>query len=166
MKKIWDFILKFRLYILIGILVIFAVFVGITMKAYLDPEDETTVYGNRLDGIENVPITESFKKELIDFIKEDEDITDVIINVKGKIINIYIKVDKEENTIKDMQEKADEIIKKFSDKEIAFYDFQIFIKNVDANYNMIGYKNNDNETISWVSDEIEKSEVEVNEEEQ
>ena len=165
MKKIWKFILKNRIYIVLVLFVIFCAFVFVTMKAYLDPVDELAVYGNRLDGIEDVQITDERKDEVNKYIKEDENVLSSSVSTQGKIVNISIKVESKDNTIDKMQEKGKLIIEKFSEEEIAFYDFQIFIKNEDANYNMIGYKNKKNENISWESDEI-VSEVEDNEEEQ
>lgn len=165
MKKIWKFILKNRIYIVLVLFVIFCAFVFVTMKAYLDPVDELAVYGNRLDGIEDVQITDERKDEVNKYIKEDENVLSSSVSTQGKIVNISIKVESKDNTIDKMQEKGNLIIEKFSEEEIAFYDFQIFIKNEDANYNMIGYKNKKNENISWESDEI-VSEVEDNEEEQ
>lgn len=164
MKKIWNFIVDNRIYIVLVLFVIFCGFVFVTMKAYLDPEDALAVYGNRLEGIEEVQITDKKEKEVIDFIKEDENIIDVSMSIQGKIINIIIKSKSKKNTIEKMQEKGIEIVKKFSEDEIKFYDFQLFIKNEEANYNLIGYKNKKNEEISWVNDVI-VSEVEDNEEE-
>ena len=163
MKKIWNFIVDNRIYIVLVLFVIFCGFVFVTMKAYLDPEDELAVYGNRLEGIEKVQITEKKEKEVIDFIKKDENITDVSISIQGKIINVIIKAKGKKNTVDKMEEKGTEIIKKFSEEEIKFYDFQFFIKNEDANYNLMGYKNKKNDEISWVNDVI-VSEVEDNEE--
>ena len=163
MKKIWIFIVDNRIYIVLILFVIFCGFVFVTMKAYLDPEDEYAVYGNRLDGIEKVQITEKKENEVIDFIKEYENVTDASISIQGKIINIIIKAKGKKNTIEKMEEKGVEIIKKFSEEEIKFYDFQFFIKNEEANYNLIGYKNKKNDEISWVNDVI-VSEVEDNEE--
>lgn len=165
MKKVWKFILNNRIYIVLILFVIFCIFGFVALKAYLDPVDEYAVYGDRLDGIEEVEITEEKKNEIIDFIKSDENITDVSINIKGKIINISIKATTEENTIDKMKDKSKEVVEKFKKEEIEFYDFQFFIKNEDANYNLIGYKNKKNENISWVHDEI-ISEVDENEEEQ
>lgn len=165
MKKFWNFILRNRIYIVLVLFVLFGVFVFVTMKAYLDPVDENAVYGNRLEGIESVKITNERKNEVNNFIKEDENVTSSSVDIQGKIVNISIKVGSKDNTIDKMQERGKLIIEKFSKEEIAFYDFQIFIKNEDANYNMIGYKNKKNEDVSWVSDEI-VSEVEDNEEEQ
>ena len=123
------------------------------------------MYGNRLDGIENVTITDDKVNEIVNFIKEDNSISDSSMHIKGKIVNIIIKVSKKENTIDKMKEKSKEIIERFSKEEIEFYDFQFFIKNEDGNYNLMGYKNKRNENISWSSDEI-ISEVDKNEEKQ
>ena len=165
MKKVWNFILKNRIYIVLVLFVLFFAFVFVTMKAYLDPVDANAVYGNRLDGIENVTITDDKVNEIVNFIKEDNSISDASLHIKGKIINIIIKVSKKENTIDKMKEKSKEIIERFSKEEIEFYDFQFFIKNEDGNYNLMGYKNKKNENISWSSDEI-ISEVDENEEKQ
>lgn len=165
MKKVWNFILKNRIYIVLVLFVLFFAFVFVTMKAYLDPVDENAVYGNRLDGIDNVLITDDKVNEVVNFIKEDNGVSDASIHIKGKIVNIIIKVSKKENTIDKMKEKSKDIIEKFSKDEVDFYDFQFFIKNEDGNYNLIGYKNKNNEGISWSSDEI-NSEVDENEEKQ
>lgn len=165
MKKIWKFIVNNRIYIVLLLFVLFGAFVFVTMKAYLDPEDAYAVYGNRLNGIEDVPITKEKENEIIEFIKEDENITDASISIQGKIINIIIKSKDKKNTVEEMEEKGIEIIEKFSEEEIKFYDFQFFIKNEEANYNLIGYKNKKSDEISWKYDVI-VSEVEENEEEQ
>ena len=165
MKKVWNFILKNRIYIVLVLFVLFCVFVFVTMKAYLNPVNELAVYGNRLDGIEAVVITDDKKNEVTNFIKEDENVISTSVTVQGKIVNISIKTSKNENTIDKMKEKVKLILEKFSKEEIAFYDFQFFIKNEDANYNLIEKKNKKNENVSWATDEI-ISEVDNNEEEQ
>ena len=64
MKKIWKFIVDNRIYIVLVLFVLFGAFVFVTMKAYLDPEDELAVYGNRLEGIEKVSITRRLPSSL------------------------------------------------------------------------------------------------------
>jgi hypothetical protein len=136
-----------------------------TAKAYLYPENQKTVYGDRLDGIEEVTITDEKINEIVGIIKKEAGITDASINIQGKIVNINITASTEANTIDVMKTLSSSILSNFSDDEIAFYDFQFFIKNEDNNYNMIGYKNKKNLSITWSSDEI-VSEVEENEENQ
>lgn len=163
MKKIWNFILKYRVIIVLVLLAIFLTFMFIAIKSYMYPTDAKSVYGSRLDGIEKVPITDDEIKKLVNKIKEDETVTDASISIKGKIVNIHIKVTNKDNTKDKMKEKCNDILKEFSEEKIAFYDFEFFITNEDGNYKMIGYKNKKRKEISYVSDEIVK---EVKEDEQ
>lgn len=164
MKKLWNFILKNRLYILIVIILALGVVAFFTFKSFMYPDDQSSVYGDRLDGIEEVTITDTEKSEIITKIKEEKDITSVSIEIQGKIINITIKATTEDNSIEVMETLGTKIIGYFLDKEVTFYDFQFFIQNEDANYNLIGYKTKNNTDITWNSDVI-VSEVENNEEE-
>lgn len=165
MKEVLKFISKYKIYIVLAILFLFCLFLFITFYKYMNPSDLNTVYGSRLDGIENVIISDDKKDEIIKFIKDNEDVSSASIDIQGKIINISIKIGNKENTIDIMKEKCSLIVNKFSKEEIEFYDFQFFIKNEDANYNLIGYKNKKNEELSYSHDVI-VSEVEENEEKQ
>ena len=165
MKEVLKFISKYKIYIVLAILFLFCLFLFITFYKYMNPSDLNTVYGSRLDGIENVVISDEKKDEIIKFIKDNEDVSSASIDIQGKIINISIKIGNKENTIDIMKEKCSLIVNKFSKEEIEFYDFQFFIKNEDANYNLIGYKNKKKEELSYSHDVI-VSEVEENEEKQ
>ena len=165
MKKVWNFIYKYRIVIALVFLLIIGVFGFITVKQYLYPDDKLTVYGNRLDGIDKVKITDEKKNEIIKMIKEKAGIKDAKIDIQGKIINVSITASEKENTKEEMQKICTEILLKFSSEEIMFYDFQFFIKNEDLNYNMIGYKNKISEEISY-SDDVIVSEVEDEKKEQ
>ena len=165
MKKVWNFIYKYRIVIVLVFLLIIGVFGFITVKQYLYPDDKLTVYGNRLDSIDKVKITDEKKNEIIKMIKEKAGIKDVKIDIQGKIINVSITASEKENTKEEMQKLCTEILLKFSSEEIKFYDFQFFIKNEDLNYNMIGYKNKISEEVSY-SDDVIVSEVEDEKKEQ
>lgn len=164
MKKLWEFILKNRLYILIVIIIALGLVAFFTFKSFMYPENESSVYGDRLEGIEEVTITDAKKNEIISKIKEEKDITSASIDIQGKIINISITATTEDNTVELLEALGAKVIGYFSEDEIAFYDFQFFIQNKDANYNLMGYKNKKNTDTTWDSDVI-VSEVENNEEE-
>lgn len=164
MKKISQFISKYKIYFLILLAIIVLVFAFIKVKDFLYPDDKNTVYGARLNGIDEVTITDNEQKDLISKLKENKDISSASIHIQGKIINIIVIATTKENTVELMEEVSNNFIKEFSSKELAFYDFQFFVKNEDANYNLIGYKNKNSEIIIWNSDEI-VSEVKENEEE-
>lgn len=164
MKKISQFISKYKIYFLILLAIIVLEFAFIKVKDFLYPDDKNTVYGARLNGIDEVTITDNEQKDLISKLKENKDISSASIHIQGKIINIIVIATTKENTVELMEEVSNNFIKEFSSKELAFYDFQFFVKNEDANYNLIGYKNKNSEIIIWNSDEI-VSEVKENEEE-
>lgn len=163
MKNVFKFISNHKLIVLFLFLIVLGGIAFISMKSFLYPTDANTVYGNRLDGINEVRIDDTKKNEIVNKIKEKAEVTSASVSTKGKIININIVVTKADNTLDVMKEFSKTIITNFSEKELKFYDIQIFIKNVEANYNAIGYKNKNKEEISWVSDEI-VSEVEPDEE--
>ena len=99
-------------------------------------------------------------------IKEDENVTKADIRIVGKTIKTIIITSNEDDTIDKMKELSDKIIEKFDEKEVKYYEFSFSIENKDANYVLVGEKKNTNEKITWSTDEIEKSEVEVNEKEE
>ena len=103
MKKVWNFIYKYRIVIALVFLLIIGVFGFITVKQYLYPDDKLTVYGNRLDGIDKVKITDEKKNEIIKMIKEKAGIKDAKIDIQGKIINVSITASEKENTKEEMQ---------------------------------------------------------------
>lgn len=159
MKKFWKFLLKNRIYILIFLVLVILVLIGLMVKAYLFPEDVNTNYGNRLVGIEKVPIDKAKQDEIINKLKENEAITEAKVRLQGKIINISVTATTEKFTIENLEEACKGVLELFSEDELKFYDIQFFAKNEDANYEMIGYKKNSLEEISWETDEIISSEV-------
>lgn len=165
MRKIWNFILKYRVYIVIAIIIFFGIFIGISFKAYIDPVDETVVWGDRLNGKENVPISDAKLREIESFIKEDKNVTKASVRIVGKTIKTVIITSTKDDTIEKMKELGSKIVEKFEEKEVNYYEFGFSIENKDANYALLGEKKNTNKDITWNSDEIEKSEVEVDEKE-
>ena len=84
-------------------------------------------YGARLDGIENVKITNDRQNEIVDAIKASENVVDSNISINGKIINTRI-VFNENATIDYAKEVANSVLEKYSDEEKNFYDFQFTLK--------------------------------------
>lgn len=164
MKKVWNSILKFRLYIIIAVFVIVMVFAALAVKAYVSPEDKNTFYGDRLEGIDKVPLTDEIKNNIMDFIKKSKD-CESSIRVQGKIIKIYITLNSKDDTIDKMKEFVPLIIEKFDKEYVDFYDFEVYINNENANYNMIASKHYKNTEVSYSSDSIVKEEVTEDEKE-
>ena len=145
-------ILKNNRYTVIAI-VLFAVLVviGLILSKSLFPNSGAPVYGNRLDGIEEVKISNENLKELESKIKEKEFVTEVNATIKGKIVNVIITVKKETNA-NDAKALSSIMTDYFPKEQTDYYDFQIFIKNEDGEqggYPIIGYKNNGSSAFSY-----------------
>lgn len=123
----------------------------ITIKNILFSEDENVYYGNRLDGINNVVVISSTESTLRETALEKEFISNLKLNVSGKIVNISITL-KEEVSASDAKSIVPSLIKLFSEEQLAFYDIQVFLTAsvVESEiYPLIGYKNKNNDTIVW-----------------
>lgn len=154
-----KFFNKYRKIIFIVVIAIVLIMMAIVIKQFLYPDDLKSIYGSRLDGIEEVEITSNKKISVINEMKTDENVEDASINIKGKIIYIKLK-GKEGLTIEKSKEILSNTLNKFSDKEKQFYDFEFFATNTHLKYYVIGSKSKMIENIVWT----EYSEVDENEE--
>ena len=124
MKK---FIKEHYILVIIGFLVIlFLVFIFIGFrKMYFTSNGD--VYGNRLEGIEKVPIKDDVldkaKKELLD----SEKVENVTIRLQGKIV--YFTIDyKEDVSIDQAKEIATKTLTEFTEEQKKFYDFSYLFR--------------------------------------
>ena len=150
MKK---FIKEHYILVIIGFLVIlFLVFIFIGFrKMYFTSNGD--VYGNRLEGIEKVPIKDDVldkaKKELLD----SEKVENVTIRLQGKIV--YFTIDyKEDVSIDQAKEIATKTLTEFTEEQKKFYDFSYFltqskVKDSDS-YPTMGNKHPKYATIAWL----------------
>lgn len=117
------------------------------------PKDGKALYGDRLDGIEAVELTDSKLKKVESSLKEDSTVKKAEISVAGKIVEVMITVqdDTSVDTAKGLNTK---VLESLSKKEKEFYDIQIFVKkSTDAtNFPIIGYKHHAKDTFSWTKD--------------
>ncbi len=90
MKRIKDIWNRNRVLIVLVIIVLTCFCImGVVMVKYFFGGN-TSSYGDRLDDIKDMPFKEEDQQTLINTIKENDIVSDVSINVKGKIIYIRI----------------------------------------------------------------------------
>ena len=90
MKKIRDIWNRNRVIIVLFLIVLICFCImGVVMVKYFFGGN-TSSYGDRLDDIVDLPFKEEDQVSLINLIKENDIVSDVTINVKGKIIYIRI----------------------------------------------------------------------------
>lgn len=84
-------------------------------------------YGNRLEGIEDVKLSDSFLNEVEESLKNDERVIDSTVRLQGKIVYINFEVNSDVS-VDVAKEIAGSTLEKFSDEEKEFYDFSYIIK--------------------------------------
>ena len=106
-------------------------------------------YGNRLDGIDKVKISnETFKKEVTD----TELTEDVSTRVQGKIV--YTTITLKSDTSKDKaKEIASATLDNYSEDELKFYDFSFFLKwkGEEGDTVVTGNKHHSLDSITWTN---------------
>lgn len=91
---------------------------------------EGTLYGNRLDGIENVKLDTNVLNGITDEIKKSESVKSASHRVEGKLLNITIDV-ANGTPIETSQTLTAPILNSLSDEEKNFYDIEVMITSTE-----------------------------------
>ena len=152
MKKILKFIKKHKLLLLFVILLIVATVFAIKVFLIFNDKDETAIYGERLNGADYVELDVSKSNDKVKA-KVGDLASGVTVRIQGRIVNIIINL-KDEVTRDAAKDISNQLLGEFSDKEKAYYDFQIFLNktNEDAQFPIIGYKHHTKAEIKWTKD--------------
>jgi hypothetical protein len=144
-------LLKKYKWIILGFFILFLIALVWVGKDLFAPQDGA-LYGNRLEGIEDVPIGDDVRKNISDYLLSTAGVKKVNINVHGKILSIVILVD-ETMTVDKAKEISNEAIKKCSTEQMRFYDISILInydtESKKTDFPLLGYKNKNNDSIEW-----------------
>lgn len=148
-----SFIRKNKFVIIaIGVFLILVVLV-FQIATMFFPEEGTALYGNRLDGIEEVELSNSKLTKIESNLKSDGAVKEADVSIAGKIVEVIITVqdDTSVDTAKALNTK---VLDSLSNKEKKFYDIQIFVKKDSeaTDFPIIGYKHHAKDTFSWTKD--------------
>ena len=136
---------------LIAIVVIFVLAVIILFSIYNSIFlNNSSKYGDRLKGIDEVKVTSNLEKEIKENIKTLDITKSVEIEESGKIINVIALVN-DDIEVNKSKEIGNKVIEKLSDKQKKYFDVQIFIKksSQDEKFPIFGYKHHNKDNISW-----------------
>lgn len=141
--------------------VLFIAVVAICVKILFSPSGES-VYGNRLEGIENYPISDEKINEIKTVLLENTYCKEVNYQLTGRIMKFFITVESETGSVS-AQRLGDKIIDNLSETELGYYDVSIYISSTgeDEQYPMMGVKSKNDAAITWT---VNKGEAEDDEE--
>lgn len=120
-------------------------------KQVFNADEATAIYGSRLEGREQIEITQErinqVKTAIKDYSKETS------IRIAGRIIEVMVDV-KDNVSIQDAKNLGTPIVFAFTEEERAYYDIQIFLTNEKntEQFPAIGYKHHTKQTLTWTKD--------------
>ena len=153
-KNIRSFYKRNRVYsilMIISIICIVSILVGVLV--YFFGQTNKDKYGNRLEGIESVKISDSKISEIENKISENELVKETKIDIKGKLIYINITLNTGKHS--DSEAIAQASLELYSEEEKAFYDIQYIVENIDKeiteNFPVMGYIKAGGSVIKWTN---------------
>ncbi len=149
LKKMW---VENRILFVLFIIVIICCFIilGVCISYFFGSSKSS--YGDRLDGISEVKITDEVKNNFLDTIKQDELIKDVSFRTQGKIVYVSLEF-VDTVTLVEAESKALAALMTFDEKYLNFYDFHFTLKNKGTESNdgflIMGAKNVNGTGLIW-----------------
>ncbi len=152
MNKLKKFLRENKVLLVLAIILILWLVAFVVIVIIFFYGSSKDVYGNRLDNIKDLPITEELKNDITDTLKSEALINKVVINIKGA--NIFINVNCDDGLKIDNAKKLGEsVITLFSESLLKVYDIEINITNVlnkDKKYLIVGTRNaNSDGNLVW-----------------
>ena len=134
------------------ICVIFVVLV-FAIKLTFFPNEGTAIYGDRLDGIEKVEITDKQQKGIIKSLEDKDEVKSADTDIKGRTLNVLITVN-DDVELDPAKALTSSVIDNLKKDQTSFYDIQVFISkdNDDTRFPIIGYKHQNKDEFSWTKD--------------
>lgn len=151
MKK---FIKNNKLTVITFIICLVFVILVFAIKLTFFPDEGRAIYGDRLDGIEEVEITSKQEKNIVSKLEEKDEVMSVDTDIKGCILNVIITVN-DDVELDPAKALASVITENLEEDQNGYYDIQVFIKKSneeDTRFPIIGYKHQDKDEFSWSKD--------------
>ena len=140
------------LWVLLLILLVCFGALGIGFYKYFYAGSSTSKYGDRLEGIENYPLSDTLSKDINAVYDGNDNVGDVNVTVEGKIVYIDIDLIKSIK-IEEAQTLAIKSLDSIGEKNLTFYDIQFIItysgEEENENFPIFGSKNASSLKVVW-----------------
>ena len=165
MKKIGKFFKEHRIFTMLMAIVIvcFVLIMTVLINVFGGLGNSSNKYGNRLEGIEQIQITEKKQSDFENNIANNEKIKSVDITIQGKIVYITMLVEPGV-VLEEAEGIALKSLEEFTEEEKEFYDFNFTLKQ-NANEKSEGFvisgaKNKNGTKLIWNNNTpVEKEEA-------
>lgn len=151
MNKIKDWIKKNKgfAFVIVLAIILFAILLIIMLELLLG--GSSNKYGDRLDGIDEVKISNDTYNEVKEEVTSTDLTEDISIRLQGKIVYTTITL-KSDTSVDKAKEIASNTLDNYSEEELSFYDFSFFLKwsTEEEDTVITGNKHHNLDTITWV----------------
>lgn len=121
-----EVIRKNKYTVLFIVLFVVLVIVGYQAYSMLVPNEKKAVYGDRLDGIEEVMITSDQMTSINNEIKTNTFVTDCVSDLKGRILYVTVTVT-DDTAVDSVRTFPDVALSKLDDAQKSYFDVQVII---------------------------------------
>jgi hypothetical protein len=136
------------------IIILFACFaaIGFLFYKYFYAGASSNKYGDRLDGIENYPLSSTLEDDIKSLYSEEKSVNKVVVHIQGKIV--YIDIDFSEAVkIETAESLASKSLEKIGEENLKFYDVQYILsysgEEENENFPIFGAKKSTSTKIVW-----------------
>ena len=114
------------LLVLLGILLVCIIAIGILFYKFFYAGAGGTKYGNRLNGIENYPLSSNLQDEIKSLYSDNSKVGTVKVNTEGRVI--YVDIDfKESLKVNEAKSLAEKALEKIGENNLTYYDVHFIL---------------------------------------
>lgn len=140
------------IFVLLFILIACFVVIGFLFYKYFYSGTSTSKYGDRLEGIENYPLSENLESDINSVYADVKSVDKAKVTVEGKIIYINISF-KESVKVDTAKAEAIKALDKIGEDNLAFYDVQFILtysgEEENENFPIFGAKSSSSLKVVW-----------------
>ncbi len=152
MDEIKRFVRKHKREVTIAAIVLVALlFIIILYKSLFYSKSEKSVYGVRLNGIEDHKLKDENLDKWQSKIKKMDKVSDCKVELKGRLIKFFVTFDSSLST-DDIKTKFNDIVKDIDQDTKSYYDIELYAKQSKdgtMKYPVIGYKHKSKDSVSY-----------------
>lgn len=151
MEKLKKWINKNRGFAIICALALILFIIMVVIFVRLLVGGSSNKYGNRLDGIDKVKISNEVYESVKEEVKDVEGVNDVSVRLQGKIVYTTIELSDSISADK-AKEIAKNTLDNYTEDELKYYDFSFFLKwkGEESDKVITGNKHHNLEDITWI----------------
>lgn len=146
-----EFIKKYKSIIVASLVLVAIVAAIFIVKDTIMFDEYQALYGNRLEGIDKVKVTEKQEKQIKESVKNYTKKID--IRVSGRVINILIELHPG-TSLDDARGIAGMVLDGLTAEQKAYFDVEAIINNSEDpdHFPIIGYKHKSRDNYTWTRD--------------